>query len=288
MTAMRWTWVVAIFAAGCGGGRETKPDPPPHAGRDAGPGLAAPPAPIDAGIPLDTRGMVLVPGGEYLAGPAGADAHGASVLKRQIAQPFLIDQTEVTVAAYAACVAAGACTTPMIGDACTPEEANWGKSDRSEHPINCVSFKQALTFCNWLGKRLPAQDEWEKAARGTDGRDYPWGDEPPTCQRAVMANCTPRITAPVGTHPAGASPYGILDVVGNVAEITLGFPLAAYSRPITVAALSHEVGMGRGGSFEDRRDSPDMSRLTTWATMPPYPSRHLGFRCAATPPPSVP
>lgn len=284
---MRWTLVLAAIAVGCGSGRETWPDPPQRAGRDAGPRVDARP-PIDAGIPLDTRGMVLVPGGDYLAGPAGADARGEPLAKAS-ARPFYIDKTEVTVAEYAACVSAGACAAPTVGDVCTPEEANWGHPDRGQHPINCVSFAQAMTYCNWLGKRLPAKDEWEKAARGTDGRIYPWGDQPPTCKRAVIAGCTDRRTAPVGERPDGASPYGILDMAGNVAEITLGFPLDVYdSRPTTVGALPHEVGMARGGGFDDRANSPDRSRLTVWATMAPSRSRRLGFRCAATPPTNAP
>lgn len=280
---MRWTLVLAAIAVGCGSGRETWPDPPQRAGRDAGPRVDARP-PIDAGIPLDTRGMVLVPGGDYLAGPAGPDARGEPVAKAS-ARSFYIDKTEVTVAEYAACVSAGACAAPTVGDVCTPEEANWGHPDRGQHPINCVSFAQALTYCNWLGKRLPAKDEWEKAARGTDGRIYPWGNQPPTCKRAVIAGCTDRRTAPVGERPDGASPYGILDMAGNVAEITLGYILVHYEmirRPITVAGLvlAAEFGEARGGGFADNANA---RVVRVWESMSSRPATDVGFRCAAPP-----
>jgi formylglycine-generating enzyme required for sulfatase activity len=89
-----------------------------------------------------------------------------------------------------------------------------------EHPVVCVNRADALAYCRWVGKRLPTEVEWEKAARGPDGRVFPWGDrfDPEACvwnpQRAAGA----LNTAPVGTHPRGASPHGVMDMVGNVAE----------------------------------------------------------------------
>ena len=116
---------------------------------------------------------------------------------------FYIDRTEVTLAAYRACVEAGACTDhhlegyepanePMpdvngkprlaFSRELTPSpRCNWGKPGREEHPINCVSWYYARDYCTWAGKRLPTEAEWEKAARGVDGRIYPWGDNPGSC-----------------------------------------------------------------------------------------------------------
>lgn len=131
---------------------------------------------------------------------------------------FRIDRFEVTVAQYRACVDAGACFAPVgAGDGC-----NWGVVGRERHPVNCASWDQARAYCRWAGKRLCSESEWEKAARGTDGRLYPWGDERPTCKYAVMAEkddgCGTHSTMAVGAKPAGASPYGVMDLAGNVAE----------------------------------------------------------------------
>jgi hypothetical protein len=96
---------------------------------------------------------------------------------------FAIDRTEVTVAQFAACVDQGGCsseglTMPYFDGSEHPDFAefcNWQKRD--DHPINCVTWEQARTYCQWAGKRLPTEAEWEKAARGTDGRKYPWGND---------------------------------------------------------------------------------------------------------------
>lgn len=228
--------------------------------------------------------MVLVPGGEYLSGDP--DFGG---LRPWSVDAFYIDRTEVTVDAYERCVTAGACTPPGTNDDCTAESLNWGKPDRANHPINCVSFERALTYCNWLGKRLPAKDEWEKAARGTDGRTYPWGEQRPSCRRAVTKECTAGITAPVGSRTAGASPYGIFDMAGNVNEIVLSRNMISYHmrrRTLTVAGMgSGERGSARGGSIRNEARSTD---LETWTASGHYENDGDGFRCAATADPPIP
>jgi formylglycine-generating enzyme required for sulfatase activity len=160
---------------------------------------------------------------------------------------FSIDKTEVTVEAYAACVRAGACsaeglTMPYWGDNEQPNMAgacNWEKDGKSQHPINCLDSSQASAFCVWARKRLPTEEEWEKAARGTDGRKYAWGDagygsagrvanildESFTRLNAYWESARGYDdgyvgTAPVGSFPSGASPYGALDMIGNVSEWT--------------------------------------------------------------------
>lgn len=104
---------------------------------------------------------------------------------------FRIDRTEVTVAAYLRCVEAGACTPAPTYEGC-----NYGRPDRSSHPINCASWEHGRRFCEWAGKRFCTEAEWEKAARGgcehnipdcrTRMRHYPWGDVPATCEYAIM------------------------------------------------------------------------------------------------------
>jgi formylglycine-generating enzyme required for sulfatase activity len=169
--------------------------------------------------------MVTVPAGKFFFGcnaSVDAECYNDEKPGRWLTlREFQIDKTEVTVSAYRACVEAGACQEPGSGGPC-----NWGEPGREDHPINCVSWHQAGAYCAWAGKRLPTEREWEKAARGADGRIYPWGNERASCERAVMndgsgAGCGQgNLTWPVGSKPSGASPYGALDMAGNVWEWT--------------------------------------------------------------------
>jgi formylglycine-generating enzyme required for sulfatase activity len=133
---------------------------------------------------------------------------------------FLIDRTEVTVEQYKKCVDAGRCRPPKTG-----EYFNWGVAGREQHPVNGVAWDDAGTYCVWAEKRLPSEAEWEKAARGTDGRAYPWGQEKATCELAVIdelkkggIGCGKKSTWPVCSKPKGNSPYGLCDTIGNVWE----------------------------------------------------------------------
>jgi formylglycine-generating enzyme required for sulfatase activity len=140
---------------------------------------------------------------------------------------FLLDRTEVTNRAYAECVSAGACRAP------DPASARRFGSDTAfrgpEQPVSAISWDDARAYCLFVGKRLPTEAEFERAARGDDQRMYPWGSEPPTPERAVFGTSR---TANVATHPAGAGPYGHLDLAGNVWEwIEDVYDPEAYLRP---------------------------------------------------------
>ncbi|NOZ01503.1 MAG: formylglycine-generating enzyme family protein [Deltaproteobacteria bacterium] len=143
---------------------------------------------------------------------------------REVTLPaFEIDQCEVTVASYQGCVVAKACSEPSTYSG----DCNWGVEGHGDHPINCIDWDQASAFCAWAGKRLCTETEWEKAARGgcefyadckADSPEYPWPVDPPSCDKAVYLGCNCKGTCEVGIRPNGASPYGVLDMAGNVWE----------------------------------------------------------------------
>jgi formylglycine-generating enzyme required for sulfatase activity len=216
-----------------------------------------PPCPASAARAEMTR----VPAGPAVIGcdePDAARCREEERPRRVVDLPaFEIDRTEVTQAAYARCVAAGACTRPA---------GVFDPRAFCRHPAVAVSWPQADAFCRWAGKRLPTELEWEKAARGAGGARYPWGDEAPTCGRAAYRDCGSEV-GPVGALPDGASPYGVLDLAGNVRE------WLADAGP-----KGHRTRAIRGGAAIDpalnlaawRRAFGDIS-ITDGA---------LGFRCA--------
>jgi len=128
---------------------------------------------------------------------------------------FALDRTEVTEAAYAACVAAGACTSPAATDR-MGRPCPYDPPARAAYPVVCVTWAQAAACCAWAGKRLPSEAEWEKAARGPGERIYPRG-QTADCAHANYLGCGAAL-APVGSYPSGASPYGAVDLSGNVTE----------------------------------------------------------------------
>ncbi len=214
--------------------------------------------------------LVTIPAGSFLYGCNGivdlqcpdSEAPG----RRADVAAFGIDRTEVRVSEFRTCVEAGVCQPPARGGSC-----NWGAIGRDEHPVNCVDWDQAATYCAWVGKRLPAEEEWEKAARGTDGRTYPWGDESASCDVAIMASggdpgCGSSSTAPVGSREGGRSPYGLFDMAGNVLEWTVSL---------------HESGNGsrvlRGGSWLNGPRSMRSSHRE--AASPSLRHEAIGFRC---------
>jgi eukaryotic-like serine/threonine-protein kinase len=157
--------------------------------------------------------QVYVPAGDFLMGAVDSDKYASSDEKPQhtvYLDAFWIDKTEVTNILYQKCVKAGACIN-------TSESHNQG----ANYPVIRVNWNQASAYCKWVGRRLPSEAEWEKAARGTDGRLYPWGNTG-DCLKAPFYGCGPwegpRGTDAVGSYPDGASPYGVLDMAGTVWE----------------------------------------------------------------------
>ncbi|MBC8068443.1 MAG: SUMF1/EgtB/PvdO family nonheme iron enzyme [Deltaproteobacteria bacterium] len=174
-------------------------------------------------------GTVAVPGGAFMMGcnEDTDDACGADELPYHevTLSSFAIDQTEVTRGAWQDCVEADACDAApaydTAGNACN--FFDW------DYPAACMNWAQAAQFCSWRGGALPTEAQWEKAARGTDERIYPWGDAAATCDLANSSECgDPYQTVEVGSKPAGGSPYGALDMSGNVFEWVADWYSASY------------------------------------------------------------
>ncbi|HOW50420.1 MAG TPA: SUMF1/EgtB/PvdO family nonheme iron enzyme [bacterium] len=177
--------------------------------------------------------MVSVPAGEFQMGcnEAVDDICGGDEFPYHAVtlSAYQIGKYEVTVAEYRKCVESGACNNggEHIHYSTKADEfsrCNFGAEGRDAHPMQCVTWYGAKAYCEWIGQRLPTEAEWEKAARGTDGRKYPWGNEPlVSCDHAVIDDgsgegCGTLSTWPVGSKPNGVSPYGAHDMIGNVAE----------------------------------------------------------------------
>jgi formylglycine-generating enzyme required for sulfatase activity len=223
-------------------------------------------------------GMVRVPGGRFVIGSAERGAPANERPARGVEMPpFWIDRTEVTVAAYRACVERGACARPSASStACTYD------AGEPELPINCVGWSLAQTFCSAAGKRLPREAEWEAAARGTLGQRYPWGNAYGGCGGAVtlvkdgsQRSCVARRPAKVGGRLAGASPYGVLDMSGNVEEWVADWYAESAAELSPLAGASHVL---RGGGW---LSPPSLSRATTrnWGSVREA-GANVGFRCA--------
>ncbi len=154
---------------------------------------------------------VHVPAGDFPMG-SDSDIKAETPVHTVSVADFWIMKNEVTNKQYGQCVKAGVCTAPQ-------DDAHWRDPAYADYPVTGVDWKQANTFAAWAGGRLPTEAEWEKACRGLDGRSYPWGNAAATHELANYDNVLGH-TTPVGSYPGGASPYGALDMSGNVWEWT--------------------------------------------------------------------
>ncbi len=224
------------------------------------------PTPLPERI-VDSHGveMVLVPAGEFIMGSEEGFPDEVPV-HRVYVDAFYIDRLEVTNREYRACVEDGACEPPRRADCCSEQPGNaiWPdyfyNPDFDDYPVIFISWYDAYDYCSWRGVRLPTEAEWEKAARGTDGRTYPWGNDDPTPERlnftwpeGTFDERPLYHTAPVGSYPAGASPYGVLDMAGNVYEWVYDlyspdyYRISPYENPTGPEEGTYRVT--RGGSF---------------------------------------
>jgi formylglycine-generating enzyme required for sulfatase activity len=277
--------------------REAKPQlPPNHTPRPACP-----------------AGMIGIPGGSFYIGNS-TDSREAPIHEVALAS-FCIDRTEVTVEAYSACVASRACEpagTEVTRGAMTDRQValesptcNGTRSDRNQHPINCVDWNQAAAYCAWAKARLPTEAEWEYAAIGTEDRIFPWGNEPPGDKRfsGCGAECKAFIddvtqtqmeplydrddgwptTAPIGSFPDDTSAFGVLDMAGNVCEW-----VSDWYGPYSAGAVTDPKGpptgherVQRGGSWADpAKGGPRAAMRGT--REPKTRGMAVGFRCASS------
>jgi formylglycine-generating enzyme required for sulfatase activity len=262
------------FHSGCASSGPKEHVPAPAA-------IAQSPRRAPPGVAGCAANQVPIPGGTFSMGSEHGNADQEPVHQVTLSA-FCIDKTEVTVAAYRACVQAGKCRSPADNQsACT-----WGGSGTDQHPINCVDWNQANTFCAWAGGRLPTEAEWEYAARGSDGRKYPWGNRAPSPIRLNMSGTADgwERTAPVGSYPKGASPFGVLDMAGNVWEWTADKYYDEYSpEPETNPQNPGDDSssrVARGGSWS----SVDPAEVRAASRKEFQPDAKLGVRCARAAP----
>ena len=246
--------------------------------------------------PADGMIEAFIPAGVFTMG--GVDARAAENEKpaHQVSMPgFWMDKVEVTNGMYALCANAGACRLPQEYRS-NSRDKYYGDAQFNNYPVVYVTWLQAKTYCEWAGRRLPTEAEWERAARGDDTRVYPWGDQLPDASRANFSNLVGD-TASVGNSPAGVSPFGILDMSGNVAEWTNDIYSGTY---YTSSMATNPQGPGgesnnrvvRGGTYQDVKSDIRVSKRSSVPGSDPNAlinsaewlgtfSPKIGFRCAS-------
>ena len=239
----------------------------------------APPPPTCTSIgqtwvsPVDGMTLVCVPAGEFYMGSFDWD-NSASDHEKPVHKVFLdafwMDQTEITNEMYQKCVSSGKCSArESVGGVLYPQ-------------VN-VNWEDAKTYCDWAGQQLPSEAQWEKAARGTDLRIFPWGAQMPACSLANFSDCNLKGASAVGSYPAGKSPYGAYDMAGNVWEwVADWYDQYYYSSQSTwrnpTGPLMKVNHILRGGSWGN--DWWDVRSALRYLFHPTRMLSSLGFRCA--------
>jgi serine/threonine-protein kinase len=230
---------------------------------------------------IDGMKLMYVPAGNFLMGsPDGVGNDNEHPQHTVYLDAYWIDQTEVTNGMYEKCVAAGGCTE-LSNKSSYTHDSYYGNSTYNDYPVINVDWDQANNYCAWAGRTLPTEAQWEKAARGMDGRTYPWGEQTPD-QNLVNYNQNVGDTTAVGSYPGGASPYGALDMAGNVWEWVADWYSADYyqSSPSDnpTGPDSGEYRSLRGGSwFVDEFNVRAANRDWSYPSLTDY---SVGFRCS--------
>ncbi len=195
--------------------------------------------------------MVFISAGSFEMGRSDTIKTDESPAHAVFLDGYWIDRFEVTNAQYAGCVQAGECLPPQKISSYSAQRY-FGNPEYENFPVVWVDWNQAAAYCTWVGGRLPSEAEWEKAARGTEGLIYPWGEQAPNDR---LLNFNKEDASEVGSHPAGASPYGVMDMAGNVWEWVADWYDSDYysiSPPTNpTGPSSGKYRVERGGAWEE-------------------------------------
>ena len=224
--------------------------------------------------------LLYIPQGSFQMGSKDGSIDDEKPAHTLFLDAFWIDQTDVTNAMFAGCVSAGKCKPPQFSTSIT-RKSYYDNAQYADYPVIYIDWSQADAYCKWAGRSLPSEAQWEKAARGTDGRTYPWGEGIDSSK----ANYNGSDTSKVGSYPDGASPYGALDMAGNVGQWVADWYDSTYyqnspqKNPTGPASGSSRVV--RGGSWfssddgarSARRDGDDPSDQINYL---------VGLRCSVS------
>jgi formylglycine-generating enzyme required for sulfatase activity len=225
---------------------------------------------------MDGMAQVYVPEGEFLMGKGEVRKNDNSPQHIVYLAAFWMDKYEVSNALYLKCLQAGRCTE-LVSD-----NINYRNWIYRNHPVTYVTWDQANAYCQWAGRRLPTEAEWEKAARGTDGRRYPWGNETPNARLANFSGSMIHELVSVYRYPLGASPYGVLNMSGNTREWVADwyaedyYLVTPYANP-TGPETGSEHSLRSGSYNEDKNEITVTSR---YRHEPQSAGLSRGFRCA--------
>jgi formylglycine-generating enzyme required for sulfatase activity len=231
----------------------------------------------------DGMTMVFIPAGDFLLG-TNTGQPDEKLEHIVYLDAFWIDKTEVTNSMYSWCVKSGACSSPMKSNSKT-RAYYFGNPEFDDYPVIYITWEQAKIYCEWAGRRLPTEAEWEKAARGVKGSKYPWGNTSPDASRLNFAGMVGDTTK-VGSYPRGSSPYGVVDMAGNVLEWVADcygsgyYQISPRQNPTGPSACEHGHRVIRGGTSWEM-PSHDWTGATDRMNNLEHESNALlGFRCA--------